>query len=171
MANKKRGDRPNLLDPSQVPQKPEGETAEMIGNSLEGWGEGLADLFAPKKVPAKRERPVIPMKYVEKGTEGMPWTRKDPVPERGTIEDAPNPLPDTGIPLPPKPEYVDEREHVTGQKTGRKGLKRPPGYEKPPSPEKRPEPKKKWAWGGMISKGALAHFNDGHTGQVPPRSR
>ena len=142
MVNKERGDRPNLLAPSQVPQKPEGEPAEMIGNSLEGWGEGLADLFAPKKVPAKRERPVIPMKYVEKGTEGMPWTRKDPVPVQDTLEDIPSPLPDTDIPVPPKPEYMDERESPTGRKTGRKVLKRPPGYEKPRIQKKGPNRKR-----------------------------
>jgi len=38
------------------------------------------------------------------------------------------------IPVPQKPEYVDEREHVTGQRTGRKVLKNPPAYEKPPPP-------------------------------------
>ena len=38
------------------------------------------------------------------------------------------------IPVPQKPEYVDEREHVTGQRTGRRVLKNPPAYEKPPPP-------------------------------------
>ncbi len=47
------------------------------------------------------------------------------------------------IPVPQKPEYVDEREHVTGQRTGRKVLKNPPAYEKPPPPPPPPPPKQK----------------------------
>ena len=46
------------------------------------------------------------------------------------------------IPVPQKPEYVDEREHVTGQRTGRKVLKNPPAYEKPPPPPPPPPPPK-----------------------------
>lgn len=197
--------RPNLLDPKQRPQKPETKTGEQIGEALDGLTEALLGAFAPKKVPAKRERPVIPMKYVEKGTEGMwnettegpvtdcglfgcspvgastrytkrgtegqpfPWSpsvwsleQANPLPDRRTIEDSPNPLPDTDIPLPPKPEYVDEREHVTGQKTGRKVLKSPPGYEKP----------QRSPWSGTIlSQGSRSQFTDGHEGQLPSRAR
>ena len=159
--------RPNVLDPEQQPQKPENEMGEKIDQGFEGVVEGLAAAFAPKKVPAKRERPVVPMKHIKKGTEGMPWEQAGPLPERGMIEDAPNPLPDTGIPLSPKPEYVDERHPVHGQKTGRRVLKHPPGYEKP---QESPKPSKS-TWGSLMSQGSRSHFNDGHEGQVPPRSR
>jgi hypothetical protein len=170
-------ERPNLLDPKQVPKKPKSETGEQIGEALDGLTEALLGAFAPKKIPAKRERPIIPMKHVEKGTEGQPfpwspsvWSleQANPLPDRRTIEDSPNPLPDTDIPLPPKPEYVDEREHVTGQKTGRKVLKSPPGYEKPPKPQKGSKPK---SWGMLLSQGSRSQFNDGHEGQLPSRAR
>jgi len=62
MAKKRQGDRPNLLDPKQRPQKPESETGEQIGVALDGLTEALLGAFAPKKVPANRERPIVPMK-------------------------------------------------------------------------------------------------------------
>ena len=50
----------------------ETETAKQIKGALGGIAEGLAAAFAPKKAPPKRERPTIPMTYVEEGTEGQP---------------------------------------------------------------------------------------------------
>ena len=55
----------------------ETETAKQIKGALGGIAEGLAAAFAPKKAPPKRERPTIPMKYVEKATEGQ-WDAPEP---------------------------------------------------------------------------------------------
>ena len=55
----------------------ETETAKQIKGALGGIAEGLAAAFAPKKAPPKRERPTIPMKYVEKATEGQ-WDDPEP---------------------------------------------------------------------------------------------
>ena len=55
----------------------ETETAKQIKGALGGIAEGLAAAFAPKKAPPKRERPTIPMKYVEEGTEGQ-WDAPEP---------------------------------------------------------------------------------------------
>ncbi len=71
------------------------------------------------------------------------------------------------IPVPQKPEYVDEREHVTGQRTGRKVLKNPPAYEKPPPPPPPPPPKQEK---GSAASGETP-YEEGTEGQDFRRSR
>ncbi len=57
-------------------QELETETGQQIKGALGGIGEGLSALFSEKEAPPERERPAIPMKYVEKATEGQ-WGKDD----------------------------------------------------------------------------------------------
>ena len=57
-------------------QELETETGQQIKGALGGIGEGLSALFSEKEAPPERERPAIPMKYVEPATEGQ-WGKDD----------------------------------------------------------------------------------------------
>ena len=60
---------------SLAPKSPgeQTETGKQIEGALGGIGEGLSALFSEKEAPPERERPAIPMDYVEKGTHGQNW--------------------------------------------------------------------------------------------------
>ena len=96
---------------AQEKQELETETGKQIRQGFEGVAEGLAAAFAPKKAPPKRERPTIPMKYVEKGTQGQ-WD--DPEPSWKDEEDSDYRVHPAGRYVGStriKDEYVEEGTH------------------------------------------------------------